>query len=341
MKPTILVVDDAPENLKMLMGILKGNYKVKAVLSGEEALDTAFKKPPDLILLDIMMPGIDGYETCQRLKASETTHDLPVIFLTAKTEADDIVKGFDFGAIDYVIKPFNASELLARVNTHLQLRAAQQKVEHQKDQLEGLASKLSKYLSPQVYESIFSGEKDVKIETARKTLTIFFSDIVGFTPKSESMEHNELTKWLNHYLNEMANIALKYEGTLDKFMGDAVMIFFGDPKTLGEKEDAIQCVRMAKEMMARANKLGVDIRIGINTGESTVGNFGSDTRMEYTIIGRAVNLASRLEHAGKPGGILISDSTYEIVKDIISCEPHGSIQVKGIDHGIMTYWVTA
>lgn len=329
-KPTILVVDDTAENIKILMGILKEKYKVKAVLSGEEAIATIQKNLPDLVLLDIMMPGIDGYETCKRLKDTPETQDLPIIFLTAKTEAEDVLKGFQFGAVDYVTKPFNSAELLSRVNTHLQLRHSQQK-------LEVLTSKLSKYLSPQVYDSIFKGEKDVKIESTRKKLSIFFSDIVGFTSTSEEMKHRELTVWLNNYLNEMANITFSHGGTLDKFIGDAVMVFFGDPHSLGEQQDSIQCVKMAREMSLKAKELGVNIRVGINSGECTVGNFGSENRMEYTIIGRAVNLAARLEENCESGKILIADSTYQFVMDEIECHPKGTIRVKGIDRDIMTY----
>jgi class 3 adenylate cyclase len=338
-KPTILVVDDTPENIEMLVSILRERYKVKAAISGASALKIATRKPPDLVLLDIMMPDMDGYEVCERLKQNPTTHDVPVVFLTAKTEATEIVKGFEVGAVDYVTKPFNSAELLIRVNTHLELRIAQNELERKNSELEVLANKLSKYLSPQVYRSIFSGEKDVAIETAEKTLTIFFSDIVGFTNTSEQMERDQLTQWLNNYLNEMAGIALRYEGTLDKFIGDAVMIFFGDPKTLGEQEDALQCVRMAIEMAAKAIDLGVHVRIGINTGLCTVGNFGSTDRMEYTIIGRAVNLAARLEQNAAPDQILISESTYGMVHEHIECEPFGTMRLKGIERDILAYSV--
>ena len=204
--------------------------------------------------------------------------------------------------------------------------------------MEGLASKLAKYLSPQVYDSIFSGEMDVTIETHRKNLTVFFSDIAGFTNKTEHTEIQELTHWLNTYLDDMTDVTFRYDGTLDKFIGDAVMVFFGDPQTSGEKLDAIKCVMMALEMRAHAKLSGVDIRIGINTGDCIVGNFGSDQHMEYTIIGGAVNLASRLESSSEPGKILICDTTYELVKDVIRCEERGEIQVKGIDRHIMTYW---
>jgi adenylate cyclase len=207
-------------------------------------------------------------------------------------------------------------------------------------QLEGLAKKLAKYLSPQVYDSIFSGEREVKIETYRKTLTVFFSDIVGFTSKSESMEAEELSQWLNCYLDRMAEIAIKYEGTLDKFIGDAVMVFFGDPKSEGEKKDALNCISMAMAMRQEAKKLGVNIRIGINTGECTVGNFGSENRMEYTVIGSAVNLASRLESSSKSGHILISDATHQFIGSAIKCKEREMIKVKGIDRDVKTFWVT-
>ncbi len=179
--------------------------------------------------------------------------------------------------------------------------------------MEMLSNKLSKYLSPQVYDSIFTGKKDVKIGTVRKKITIFFSDIVGFTSTSENMKQEELVKWLNDYLNEMANIALKYGGTVDKFIGDAVMVFFGDPESLGDEEDAGKCVNMAKEMVEVAKKIEVGIRVGINTGFCTVGNFGSESRMDYTIIGAPVNLAARLESNLEPNRIQISDTTYHLV----------------------------
>ncbi len=212
-------------------------------------------------------------------------------------------------------------------------------VQEKKDQLEALATKLAKYLSPQVYDSIFTGEREVKIETYRKYLTIFFSDIVGFTSRSEKMETRKLSAWLNNYLDRMAEIALLYEGTLDKFIGDAVMVFFGDPKTNGAAKDAFDCISMAMAMRQEAKKLGVDIRIGVHSGECTVGNFGSENRMEYTVIGAPVNLASRLESNSKPGQILISDTSYRLIKEKVRCEEREPIRVKGIERDINTYWV--
>ncbi len=339
-KQTILVVDDTPENIDVLVGVLKADYKVKAAPNGEKALMVVEKSPPDLILLDIMMPVMDGFETCRRLKENPENKGIPVIFLTAKTETEDIVKGFDLGAVDYLTKPFNPLELKVRVNTHLQLRRSKQEVESKNEQLERLADKLSKYLAPDVYQSIFTGSKDVKLETERKPLTVFFSDIVQFTRTSEKLPYKELTSWLNAYLNRMAEIAAKYEGTLDKFIGDAVMVFFGDPKSSGVEEDAKRCVRMANEMQKAAREMEVNLRMGIHSGHCMVGNFGSENRMDYTIIGKTVNLASRLETSADINRILISESTYELIKDDVVCKERGNIRVKGIDRDILTYYIS-
>jgi class 3 adenylate cyclase len=234
--------------------------------------------------------------------------------------------------VDYVTNPYNPNELSARIRTHIQLKAALEK-------MKVMANKLGKYLSPEVYNSIFTGQQDVRIETSKKLLTVCFTDIVQFTPQAENMTNEELTVWLNNYMNRMAEITLKYGGTLDKFIGDAVMVFFGDPKTNGGRQDAIACVSMAKAMVAEAIKLNIKIRVGINSGECIVGNFGSENRMDYTIIGKEVNIAHRLESSAAPGRILISDTTFQLVKDQIPCTLRGAIQVKGIERIIHTHWV--
>jgi class 3 adenylate cyclase len=329
----ILVVDDTTENLQVIGAILrKAGYQLSIAKLGQQGLDIAARTPPDLVLLDIMMPEMDGFEVCRRFKADPRLKEIPIIFLTASNEAESVVKGFELGAVDYITKPFNAAELLSRVNTHLQLRAARR-------QLEELASKLSRYLSPQVYKSIFSGEKDVKIETYQRKLTVFFSDIVGFTAKTESMGDQELTQWLNGYLDEMARIADKHGGTLDKFIGDAVMVFFGDPETDGEEGDAVKCLHMAVEMLAAAGQRDIAIRIGINSGDCVVGNFGSETQMDYTIIGKVVNAASRLQSSSEAGRILISDATRQLIQNEIECEKRGPIELRGIPEPMMSWWV--
>jgi len=229
-------------------------------------------------------------------------------------------------------------------------KKSNEETEEKKEQIEGLASKLSKYLSPQVYDSIFSGKKDVKLETNRKKLTIFFSDISGFTELTDQMEGESLALLLNSYLSEMSKIALKYKGTIDKFIGDAILIFYGDPESRGEKEDAIACVSMALEMRERMHELrkqwdeqGISrplrIRIGINTGFCTVGNFGTENRLDYTVIGGQVNLASRLESNTVADEILISHETYALVRSKIYCEKKDDIKVKGIIRPVRNYQV--
>ena len=224
-----------------------------------------------------------------------------------------------------------------------------QRVSSQK-KIEELTNKLSKYLSPQVYQSIFSGKQNVKIEAYRKKLTVFFSDIKGFTEITDRLEPEVLSSLLNSYLNEMSKIALKYGGTIDKFIGDAILIFFGDPESKGDKEDAKACVLMALEMRERMKHLRklwedqgisnpLDIRIGINTGFCNVGNFGSEDRLDYTIIGGEVNLASRLESNAEIGQILISHETYALIKKDVICQQKDKINVKGIAHKIQTYQV--
>lgn len=216
--------------------------------------------------------------------------------------------------------------------------------------MEQLSNKLAKYLSPQVYDSIFSGKQEVKVSSNRKKLTVFFSDIVDFTKTADKLESEVLTEILNHYLTEMSQIALAHGATIDKYVGDAIMIFFGDPETKGVREDALACVKMGIEMRNRLLDLadtwrqsGIEnplkCRIGINTGYCTVGNFGSEDRLDYTIIGGTVNTASRLESLAEPGQILISYETYALVKGEINCEKHGEIEVKGLAYPVAIYQV--
>jgi len=216
--------------------------------------------------------------------------------------------------------------------------------------LEQLSNQLAKYLSPQVYDSIFTGKQEVKLASSRKKLSIFFSDIAGFTETADRLESEELTQLLNHYLTEMSRIALDHGATIDKYVGDAILIFFGDPETKGVKGDALACVNMAIAMRRRMRELedawresGIErplrVRMGIHTGFCTVGNFGSEDRMDYTIVGGAVNIASRLEESASPGEILISYETFAHVNAQIYCEERGAIDVKGIAYPIATYQV--
>jgi adenylate cyclase len=213
-----------------------------------------------------------------------------------------------------------------------------------------LSMKISRYLSPQIYKSIFSGQRDVTIHTERKKLTIFFSDIKDFTATTERLQPEQVTLLLNEYFTEMSNIALKHGGTIDKFVGDAILIFFGDPESKGEAEDAKACLQMAADMQRRLAELNVKwrnegvehpfrVRIGINTGYCNVGNFGSADRMDYTIIGAEANLAARLQTIAEPGHIVISYETYALVRDILVAHALPPITMKGISREVVPYAV--
>ena len=230
------------------------------------------------------------------------------------------------------------------------IRGMNQELTEANDFLAGISLKLAKYLSPQIYKSIFSGQKDVAIATERKKLTIFFSDIKDFTTISERLQPEDLTQLLNEYFTEMSAIALRHGATVDKFVGDAILIFFGDPETKGVEEDARACLRMAVDMQqymehlnARWRKRGIDlpmqVRIGINTGFCNVGNFGSEDRMAYTIIGAEANIAARLQAIAEPGGICLSYETYALVRDMVRARPLEPIVMKGIKREIVPYAV--
>jgi class 3 adenylate cyclase len=220
------------------------------------------------------------------------------------------------------------------------------------DFLAAISMKIAKYLSPQIYKSIFSGQKEATIATERKKLTLFFSDIKHFTATTERLQPEELTALLNEYLTEMSAIALKHGGTVDKFIGDAMLVFFGDPETKGVEEDARACMRMALDMQRRQLQLNAEwrrrgiehpfkVRMGINTGFCNVGNFGSADRMDYTIIGAEANLAARLQSIADSGGIMLSYETYALVRDLVRARAQPPITMKGISREVIPYVVEA
>ena len=340
----VLVVDDTEDNLLLMTALLEDKYQPLLASSGKEALTIIMSQaPPDLILLDIMMPEMDGYEVLRRIRQHPPTAAIPVIFLTALSTIEEEQLGLDLGAVDYITKPISPPQLLARVQSHLERSSNALR-------LQALSEKLSRYLAPQVYQSLFDGSQQAEIHTERKKLTVFFSDIKDFTASTAKWQPEDITRLLNSYFSEMSRIAAEYGGTVDKFIGDAMVIFFGDPHSRGVREDALQCVKMAMAMQrgmadlqALWNDLGTSksfrIRIGINTGFCDVGNFGSDLRMDYTIIGPEVNLAARLEQAAEPGGILISGETYALVRDEIKADQSISIEAKGFSEPITAHAV--
>jgi adenylate cyclase len=231
-----------------------------------------------------------------------------------------------------------------------QIRGMNRELEQNNDFLATLSLKISRYIPPQIYKSIFSGQKDVTIHTERKKLTIFFSDIQNFTATTERLQPEQITQLLNEYFTEMSEIAHQHGGTIDKFIGDAMLIFFGDPETKGDRADAQACVRMAWNMQRRMIELnakwraaGIEqpfkSRMGINSGYCNVGNFGSVDRMDYTIIGAEANLAARLQSIAEPGGIVISYETFALASDVISAHPLPAITMKGISREVIPYSV--
>ena len=232
------------------------------------------------------------------------------------------------------------------------LRQATEKVEEQKEKLEEISLKLSRYLPVQLYEQIFSGSLDIHKKSERKKLTIFFSDIVDFTSISEQIEAEEISEFLSFYLTEMSAITEKFGGTIDKFIGDAIMIFYGDPQSAGDVQDAKHCVEMAIEMQNRIEALqpyirkkfsfptNLKIRIGINTGFCNVGNFGSTSRLDYTAIGRAINIAARLESEAKSSEVLVSENTKILLEDFFDFSSERVIHPKGLPNPINCYSVS-
>jgi adenylate cyclase len=345
----ILVVDDVPANLTLLTGMLKEKgHRVRPVPSGKLALKAVEHELPDLILLDITMPEMDGFEVCHKLKENIIFRDIPIIFISALTETQDKVKAFVNGGVDYITKPFHFEEVEARVEIQLKLRRYQAHLKELNDQLKQANEIISRYVADQLAQKIREGRHDDTAMPKRRRLTMVFSDIVGFSDAADELEPEDLSMLLNEYLAEMTKIAEKYGATIDKFVGDAVICFFGAPTATDDRDQAYRGVQMALEMNKRVADLDISwrkfganrplrLRIGVNTGVANVGSFGSKRHMDYTAIGRQMNLAARLEAICEPGNVLISQTTYELVSDKIPCTPKGEIQVKGIHYPVRVY----
>src|SRR4029078_9046335 len=346
-----------------------GFDNIKEAKNGRQALELVLKEHFDLMLLDMEMPEMNGMEVLLALKKNPQLGGLPVIVISGADQIENAVSWIEAGAEDYLPKPFNPTLLRARATssiekkrlrdldrvrlTHMQSQkdkteAANRLVTEQNQILGNLSTKLSKYLSPQIFQSIFKGEQNVEISYKRKKLTICFTDIAGFTETTDNLESEELTNVLNHYLTEMSVIALQHGATIVKFIGDAMLLFFGDPESRGVAEDAKACVLMAIAMQRRMRELEQEwrnrgllrpfrIRMGIATGFCTVGNFGRRDRMDDTIIGNAVQLAARLKSATEPGSILLSYETNALVQGIVMTEEQPPITVKGFPKPISGY----
>ncbi|HEX8386997.1 MAG TPA: ATP-binding protein, partial [Rubricoccaceae bacterium] len=332
----VLLVEDNPDVRAYVRDCLADRYRIAEAPDGQAGLDAARRLRPDLVLSDVMMPVMDGYALCRALKADPDIGHTPLILLTAKADEGQRVVGLELGADDYMAKPFNARELRARVhNTLLIKRQERELAELNEDlrakvceQVESIfrQSRLQKYFPQKLVRQILDGDAEVTVGAGRKRVTVFFSDLTGFTALSDTTPPEVVTRLLNEYLTEMVKLIEDHGGTLDKFMGDGVMVLFGAADEMAPDVQARQAVAMAVAMQRvlvtlrekwAAEGLAhlVELRIGINQDEVTVGNFGSEDLVEYTAIGSGVNLASRLEGACQPGQVLVSLPVFALTRD--------------------------
>jgi adenylate cyclase len=357
----ILVVDDTPQNVKLLADLLavKG-YAVVTATSGAEALARIEADRPDLVLLDVIMPGMSGYEVCQRIRADKTNGIMPVVMVTALDPAAERIKGLDAGADDFLTKPINLPELLARVRSLLRIkelydtvesqsaelaelnRTLEQRVAEQVRQLERL-SKLKRFFSPQLAELIVSGGADDPLRTHRRDVTVVFLDLRGYTAFAETSEPEEVMGVLREYHREMGTLVLAHEGTLERFAGDGMMVFFNDPVVVPNPEE--RAVRMALAMRDRVAELAtgwrkrgydLDVGLGLAKGFATIGAIGFEGRLDYGAIGSVTNLAFRLCSEARPGQVLATRRVVAAIEDLVEVEGVGDLALKGFARPVPT-----
>jgi adenylate cyclase len=354
----ILIVDDEPFNLDLLEQELSDyDYVIERAGDGVEALEKVGSFTPDVILLDYMMPKMNGLEVVKQLRENPTHNAIPVILLTAKATQEDKVAGLDAGADDYVTKPFDAIELLARVRAMMRLkemhdrleewnRSLEDTVQRQLADLERMA-RLKRYLSPQIAETILGDESEL-FKTHRSEITIVFLDLRGFTAFSDNAEPEEVMDFLRHYHGEMGRLIFKYEGTLERFMGDGIVVIFNDP--IRCEEHTHKAAMMALEMRERVKELrtawrkkgyDLDLGVGLSAGYATLGTMGFEARMDYGTVGNLPNLASRLCAEAKGGQILTDQKTMSRIEDSFAAEPIEELNLKGIHRPVAAFNIIA
>ena len=359
----ILVVDDVPQNRRLLEAVLSPlGHVVAGAASGREALDLIAAEPPDLVLLDILMPEMDGYEVCRILRADPTTQMLPIVMLTSSGDQDK-VRAIEAGADDFIARPLDHQELVARVRSLLRIkqyhdtvlaqaaelaewnRTLESRVQAQVHELERLG-RLRRFLSPQLAELIVSGDDDTLLDSHRREITVVFCDLRGFTAFSEAAEPEEVMAVLGRFHAELGQLIFQFGGTLERFAGDALMIFFNDPFPC--PDPPLQAVRMALAMQERVADLGTGWRkrghelslgIGIAVGYATLGRIGFEGRFDYGAVGSVVNLAARLCGEALGGQILLAASAFAAVEGSVSAEPQPPMTLKGFQRPIPVYLV--
>jgi class 3 adenylate cyclase len=354
MPSKILIVDDEPFNLDLLeQELMEHDYNIERAVDGIDALEKTESFRPDLILLDYMMPRMSGLEVVKQLRNNDQHKGIPVILLTAKATQEDKIKGLDAGADDYVTKPFDSFELLARVRAMLRIkelhdrleewnRTLGEKVEQQVSELKRM-DRLRRYLSPQIAETILADDENV-FKTHRREITIVFLDLRGFTAFSDSAEPEEVMDFLRDYHAEMGRLVFKFEGTLERFMGDGVVVIFNDP--IRAENHAEKAARMALEMRDRVRELRVawlkrgydlDLGVGLAAGYATLGTMGFEGRMDYGTVGNLPNLAARLCAEAKGGQILTDQKTLSKIEDHFEAESLPELQLKGISRPVVAF----
>ena len=355
MPTKILIVDDEPFNLDLLeQELTDQGYVIERANDGAEALEKVPSFLPDLILLDYMMPKMNGIEVVKQLKQDERYKGIPVILLTAKASQEDKVKGLDAGADDYVVKPFDSFELLARVRSMMRIKQMQDsleewnrgltdKVTQQVGQIERMG-RLKRYLSPQIAETILKSEDENLFKSHRREITVVFLDLRGFTAFSDSAEPEEIMELLRTYHAEMGKLIFEFQGTLERFAGDGIMVFFNDPIPCENHTE--KAARMALEMHARVKGLrtgwlkkgyDLDLGIGLAAGYATLGNIGFEGRMDYGAVGNVTNLASRLCDEAKGGQILTNQKTFSKIEELFEAEPLEELELKGFSRPVAAF----
>lgn len=354
-EPKILVVDDTPANVKLLADLLtvKG-YAVSTATNGEQALASIGREQPDLVLLDVMMPGMSGYDVCRRIRDDPATTLLPVVMCTSLDPQQERVKGIEAGADDFLSKPVNQPELFARVKSLLRVKqlhdelaalnaSLEKRVADQVGEIERLA-RLKRFVSPRVGELILAGEVDDPLKTHRREITVVFTDLRGFTAFSDGAEPEEVMGVLREYHATLGRIVIAHEGTVEHFSGDGVMILFNDPLPLEDPE--LAAIRMALEMRGAVGKLALGWKkrghdlgfgVGIANGYATLGAIGFEGRRDYGAIGPVTNLSARLCAEAAGGQILVSQRVFGKVEERIEAEHAGEKTLKGFHRPVTAY----
>ena len=365
MNERILVVDDTALNVKLLADLLgaKG-YRTVTAASGPEALAKLEADKPDLVLLDVMMPGMSGYEVCQAIRADPAHAMLPVVLVTALDPAKERAKGLDAGADDFLSKPVNQAELLARVKSLLRIKTLYDEVHRQKDELaewnrtleqrvaDGVkqleqVGRLKRFFSPQLADLIVAGGADDPLKSHRREITVVFLDLRGFTAFTETADPEEVMGVLAEYHAAMGRLILEHEGTLERFTGDGIMVFFNDPVTIADP--AARAARMALAMQREVaglaagwKKRGYDLAmgVGIAQGFATIGGIGFEGRIDYGAIGTVTNLAARLCGEAQGGEVLISQRVMGALDDQFKVEAAGDLTLKGFQRPVAAFRLT-